>query len=177
MEKHFFIGEGPEAEKLIASMLARREVARKARLSLMHDSRSDGLLLSGGREGSIVGLSFKEKKDIPFLKGGNRIEGGYAYYPKMNTKKGKELSKRLDDKDLTFSASHFIIDALKLERFAFSARRMYVSVAGTSEDLKCILVSIPGTKEDEDGPSSNFPSIPEWMREVKESEWLAAQGR
>lgn len=177
MEKHFFIGEGPEAEKLIASMLARREVARKARLSLMHDYGSDGLLLSGGREGSIVGLSFKEKKDIPFLKGGNRIKGGYAYYPKMNTKKGKELSKRLDDKDLTFSASHFIIDALKLERFAFSARRMYVSVAGTSEDLKCILVSIPGTKEDEDGPSSNFPSIPEWMREVKESEWLAAQGR
>lgn len=177
MEKHYFIGEGPEAEKLIASMLARREVARKARLSLMHDYGSDGLLLSGWRDGSIVGLSFKEKKDIPFLKGGNRIEGGYAYYPKMNTKKGKELSKRLDDKDLTFSASHFIIDALKLERFAFSVRRMYVSVACISNDLKCILVSIPGAKEDEDGPSDTFPSIPEWMREVKESEWLAAQGR
>lgn len=176
MEKHFFIGEGTEAEKLIASMLARREVARKARLSLMHDYGSDGLLLSGGREGSIVGLSFKEKKDIPFLKGGNRIEGGYAYYPKMNTKKGKELSKRLDDKDLTFSASHFIIDALKLERFAFSGRRMYVSVAGTSEDLKKILVSIPGDRE-EGRPSDDFPAVPEWMREVKESEWLAAQGR
>ena len=134
MEKHFFIGEGPEAEMLIASMIARREVARKARLSLMHDYGSDGLILSGGREGSIVGLSFRKKRDIPFLKGGNRIEGGYAYYPKMNTKKGKELAKRLKDGDLTFSASHFFIDALKLERFAFSARRMYVSVAGTSED-------------------------------------------
>lgn len=177
MERHYFIGEGTEAEKLIASMLARREVARKARRSLMHDYESDGLLLSGGRDGSIVGLSFKKKRNIPFLKGGDRIEGGYAYYPKMNTKKGKELAKRLKDGDLTFSASHFIVDALKLERFAFSGRRMYVSVAGTSEDLKCILVSIPGAKEDEDGPSSTFPVIPEWMREVKESEWLAAQGR
>ena len=176
MEKHYFIGEGPEAEKLIASMLARREVVRKARLSLMHDYGSDGLLLSGGREGSIVGLSFRKKIDIPFLKGGNRIEGGYAYYPKMNTKKGKELAKRLNDGDLTFSASHFIVEALKLDRFAFSENRMYFSVAGTSEDLKSILVSIPGTKE-EGRPSNNFPVIPEWMREVKESEWLAAQGR
>lgn len=171
MEKHYFIGEGTEAEKLIASMLARREVARKARLSLMHDYSSDGLLLSGGRDGSIVGLSFKEKRDIPFLKGGNRIEGGYAYYPKMNTKKGKELAQRLKEGNLTFSASHFIVDALKLEHFAFSGSRMYVSVAGTSENLKCILVSIPGERGD------TFPVIPEWMREVKKSEWLAAQGR
>lgn len=171
MEKHYFIGEGTEAEKLIASMLARREVARKARLSLMHDYSSDGLLLSGGRDGSIVGLSFKEKRDIPFLKGGNRIEGGYAYYPKMNTKKGKELAQRLKEGNLTFSASHFIVDALKLEHFAFSGSRMYVSVAGTSENLKCILVSIPGERGD------TFPAIPEWMREVKKSEWLAAQGR
>ena len=171
MERHYFIGEGPEAEKLIAATLARREVARKARLSLMHDYSSDGLLLSGGREGSIVGLSFKEKRDIPFLKGGNRIEGGYAYYPKMNTKKGKELAQRLKEGNLTFSASHFIVDALKLEHFAFSGSRMYVSVAGTSENLKCILVSIPGERGD------TFPVIPEWMREVKESEWLAAQGR
>lgn len=171
MERHYFIGEGPEAEKLIAATLARSEVARKARLALMHDYSSDGLLLSGGRDGSIVGLSFKEKRDIPFLKGGNRIEGGYAYYPKMNTKKGKELAQRLKEGNLTFSASHFIVDALKLEHFAFSGSRMYVSVAGTSENLKCILVSIPGERGD------TFPVIPEWMREVKESEWLAAQGR
>lgn len=171
MERHYFIGEGPEAEKLIAATLARSEVARKARFALMHDYSSDGLLLSGGRDGSIVGLSFKEKRDIPFLKGGDRIEGGYAYYPKMNTKKGKELAQRLKEGNLTFSASHFIVDALKLEHFAFSGSRMYVSVAGTSENLKCILVSIPGERGD------TFPVIPEWMREVKESEWLAAQGR
>lgn len=171
MERHYFIGEGPEAEKLIAATLARSEVAREVRLALMHDYSSDGLLLSGGRDGSIVGLSFKEKRDIPFLKGGNRIEGGYAYYPKMNTKKGKELAQRLKEGNLTFSASHFIVDALKLEHFAFSGSRMYVSVAGTSENLKCILVSIPGERGD------TFPVIPDWMREVKESEWLAAQGR
>lgn len=171
MERHYFIGEGPEAEKLIAATLARSEVARKARLALMHDYSSDGLLLSGGRDGSIVGLSFKEKRGIPFLKGGDRIKGGYAYYPKMNTKKGKELAQRLKEGNLTFSASHFIVDALKLEHFAFSGSRMYVSVAGTSENLKCILVSIPGERGD------TFPVIPEWMREVKKSEWLAAQGR
>lgn len=46
MEKHYFIGEGPEAEKLIESMLARHEVSRNARMKLKNDYGSDSLLLS-----------------------------------------------------------------------------------------------------------------------------------
>lgn len=34
MEKHYFIGEGPEAEKIIAATLARHEVATEARRAL-----------------------------------------------------------------------------------------------------------------------------------------------
>lgn len=89
MEKHYFIGEGPEAEKLIESMLARHEVSRNARMKLKNDYGSDSLLLSAWGDGGVIGLFFEKKVDIPFLKGGNRLKDGYAYYPKMNTKKGK----------------------------------------------------------------------------------------
>lgn len=177
MEKHYFIGEGREAEKLIKYMMTRSEIARNARMKLKNDYGSDNLLLSRWKDGSVVGLFFREKVNIPFLKGGNRIEDGYAYYPKRNTRKGKELAERFKDKDLTFNASHFIIDALSLNRIAISGFKLYESSAGLSEDGKRILVIIPGEKAGEVRPSNNFPDIPGWMREVKESEFLAAQGR
>lgn len=177
MEKHYFIGEGPEAEKLIAEVVSRREETLTARRALMRDFGSDGLILGGVWGYNIVGLAFKEKTDLNFLKGGNRVTDGYAYYPKRNTKKGKELAQRLNKESLHFSVSYFILSTLKLHRSVFSARRMYVSASCITEDLKRILIYIPGPKEKEDGPSDDFPAIPEWMREVKESEWLAAQGR
>lgn len=176
MEKHYFIGEGQEAEKLIAEVVRRREASLTARRALMRDFGSDGLILGGVWGYTIVGLAFKEKTDLNFLKGGKRVTDGYAYYPKRSTKKGKELAQRLKEESLHFSVSHFILSTLKLHRSAFSVSRMYVSVACISEDLKRILVIIPGAKE-EDRLSDTFPIIPEWMCEVKESEWLAAQGR
>lgn len=177
MEKHYFIGEGPEAEKLISATMARREVATEARRALMQDYGADGLIKRDWDGGSIVGLGFKQKTDAPYLKGGERVADGYAYYPKLNTKAGKQLAKRLEDERLTFNASCFIIDALSIWRMVFEGRNLFEAAAGVTEDLKKILVVIPGTKEKSPGCTDPFPSVPEWLREVKESEFLAAQGK
>ena len=177
MEKHYFIGEGQEAEKLIAATLARREVATEARRKLMEDYGADGLIKRDWDGGIIVGLGFKQKTDAPYLKGGEKVSDGYAYYPKRNTKTGKELAKRLKDERLTFNASCFILDALAISRMVFEGRKIFEAAAGVTEDLKKILVVIPGTKEKSSGCTDPFPAVPEWLREVKESEFLAVQGK
>lgn len=174
MEKHYFIGEGPEAEKLISAMLEREKVAREARNSLMNDYGIDRLYL--WRDGSVASLGFKEKTDASFLKGGKKKSDGlYSYLPKLNTKAGKELAMRLKDENLTFSVSNFILDSLNLHRSSFDSFKMFVSVAGVTKDKK-ILVLIPGTKEKSPECPDPFPAVPEWLLEVKESEFLAALG-
>ena len=59
----------------------------------------------------------------------------------------------------------------------FEGRKIFEAAAGITEDLKKILVVIPGTKEKSPGCTAPFPAVPEWLREVKESEFLAAQGK
>lgn len=176
MEKHYFIGEGPEAEKLIAATLERREVATEARRALMQDYGADGLIESGGFNNVVIGLGFNKKTDAPFLKGHELLSGGYAYYPKRNTKAGKELAKRLDDKKISFDHSRFILDCLKASRTVIEGTKVIMSAACISEDMKRILVVIPGVTEKVHF-SDPFPAVPEWLREVKESEFLAAQGK
>lgn len=61
MEKHYFIGKGPEAEKLIAATLARKEIATEARRKLMEDYVADGLIEGGWNGKKVFGLGFKEK--------------------------------------------------------------------------------------------------------------------
>lgn len=109
-----------------------------------------------------------------------RYEDGFAYYPKMNTKAGKELSAKLDAPELEFSASGYILKLLKLSRMVVdrcsgspTGMARYHSTAGYCGDK--LLVKIPGGNS---GPGGDpMPEIPSWTREVKESEWLAAQGK
>ena len=183
MEKHFYIGEGPEAEALIAETLERKNVALEARKALIAEYETDGLVLSRWGDGKVTGLSFAKPTSRPYLKGKTRLSDGehYGYYPKLSTKEGKRLAQKLEAEELTFSLSKFILDKLRLRRIVAedsSASRtgcaLYYSVAGIISGK--ILVSIPGSKKNEYG-GDPFPEVPEWLREVKESEWLAAQGR
>lgn len=183
MEKHFYIGEGPQAKELIAETLERENIAREARKALIAEYKTDGLILSGWGDGKVVGLAFDKPTSRPYLKGETRLSNGegYGYYPKLSTKEGKRLANRLEAEELTFNQSKFILDRLHLCRMvagASSASRtgcaLYYSVAGIISGK--ILVSIPGGKEREGGKDP-FPEVPVWLREVKESEWLAVQGR
>ena len=96
MEKHFYIGEGPEAEELIAETLERENVAREARKALVAEYETDGLILSVWDNGKIAGLAFDKPTSRPYLKGETRLSNGegYGYYPKLSTKEGKRLAER-----------------------------------------------------------------------------------
>lgn len=181
MEYRYYIGEGQEADALLIEVRQRSETARAARTKLMEDYGADALILSPWSRGKPVGLGFKQEQRIPYLKGGGRrYEGGFAYYPKMSTKAGKELSAKLDAPELEFSACDYILKMLKLFRMVVgrcsgsrTGMAMYHSTAGYCGDK--LLVKIPGGNI---GPGGDpMPEIPSWMREVKESEWLAAQGK
>lgn len=183
MEKHFYIGEGPEAEALISEALARENVARKARKALIAEYETDGLILSVWNDGKVTGLAFEKPTIRPYLKGETRLSNGegYGYYPKLSTKEGKRLAQKLEAEELTFSMSKLILDKLGLHRMVAGPSQssrtgsaLYYSVAGIVSGK--ILVSIPGSKESGHG-QDQFPKVPAWLREVKESEWLAAQGR
>lgn len=95
MEKHFYIGEGPEAQALISEALARESVARKARKALIAEYETDGLILSVWNDGKVTGLAFEKPTIRPYLKGETRLSNGegYGYYPKLSTKEGKRLAK------------------------------------------------------------------------------------
>lgn len=183
MEKHFYIGEGPEAEALIAETLERKNVALEARKALIAEYETDGLVLSAWGDGKVTGLAFDKPTSRPYLKGKTRLSDGesYGYYPKLSTKEGKRLAQKLEAEELTFSLSKFILDKLRLRRMVAgpggtspTGYILYHSVAGIVSGK--VLVSIPGSKENKQGRDP-FPNVPEWLREVKESEWLAAQGR
>lgn len=173
MNKNFFIGEGPEAEALIAEVKERREAVGKARNAVQKEYGADGLLSRGeGRE--ICGLAFKEQRALPFLKGEVRLENGFGYYAKKNCKEGKELSAKLRAPELQFCPSDHIIHELKLNRMCVGAGSagiaLYSSAAGFAGNK--ILVSIPCGESNDP-----MPEVPTWFRAVKESEWLAAQGK
>lgn len=183
MEKHYYIGEGSQAEELIAETRERGNVARKARKALMAEYEADGLVLSVWDDGKVAGLAFDKPTSRPYLKGETKLSngGGYGYYPKLNTNEGKRLAQKFDAEELTFSMSKFILDKLRLHRIVSgpggpsrTGYILYHSVAGIISDK--VLVSIPGSKDREHGRDP-FPEVPAWLREVKESEWLAAQGR
>lgn len=171
MEYFYFVGTGPEAEKLINMCNARQEEAIEARKALMSDWGSDGLMQNCGK---IIGLCFKQKTSDPWLCHSRTFNDSFGYIPNRRYKKGKDLKKALTNPDLDFNASDFILDHLKMHHMVVGAHSsgmaLYHSTAGTTPDRK-ILVRMPT------GSSDPVPDAPDWLNSVKESEFLAAQGK
>lgn len=67
----------------------------------------------------------------------------------------------------------FMLRKLKLTCWVFGARTGYVSVCGVASDN--FIVSIPEKSEGFDG--DKFPEIPEYLIEIKQSEFLSLQGK
>lgn len=133
MEYRYYIGEGQEADALLTEVRQRSETAYAARTKLMEDYDADALISSSWSKGKPVGLGFKQEQRIPYLKGGGRrYEGGFAYYPKMSTKAGKELSAKLDAPELEFDACDYILERLKLSRMVVG------QCSGSRTGMACI---------------------------------------
>ena len=184
MERHYFIGTGPEAKGLIAETWARLNVCNNARDKLLKQYEADNVVTSksnitGG--GRVVALWFKEPVQRPYFKGGECLEGGYFYYPNLRTKEGKALARRLkEDEALTFNYSKFILKRLGISRIWFEGLHIHYCTAGFADGK--VLLMVPGPKEpksfeDRTRGEDPWPKIPDWFREVKQSEFLAAQGK
>lgn len=93
------------------------------------------------------------------------------------TKAGKAFNAKIQSvRDILNqypSFNDFMLRKLKLTCWVFGARTGYVSVCGVASDH--FIVSIPEKSEDFGG--DKFPKIPEYLTEIKQSEFLALQGK
>lgn len=175
MEFLYYIGEGPEADTLIAEAKAKLSERNEARHQLCTEYGAQGVV---GNRSNVSGLVFEEKQDAPHLKLTKQANGYFWYAPRRNSKTGKTLAAKLGAKDLSFDVSDHIVGTLGLHRMVVGKHQgsrtgmaMYLSVAGFSG--KKIIVKVPADTDDGDP----IPTVPAWLRTVKESEFLAAQGR
>ena len=93
------------------------------------------------------------------------------------TKAGKEFNAKIQSvRDILNqypSFNDFMLRKLKLTCWVLGARTGYVSVCGVASDH--FIVSIPVKSEGFGG--DDFPAIPEYLTEIKQSEFLALQGK
>lgn len=93
------------------------------------------------------------------------------------TKAGKEFNDKIqrvrDILNQYQSFNDFMLRKLKLTCLVFGERTCYVSVCGVASDH--FIVSIP-VKSDGFG-GNKFPAIPDYLTEIKQSEFLALQGK
>jgi len=93
------------------------------------------------------------------------------------TKAGKAFNAKIQSvRDILNqypSFNDFMLRKLKLTCWVLGARTGYVSVCGVASDN--FIVSIPEKSESFGG--DKFPEIPEYLTEIKQSEFLALQGK
>lgn len=137
-----------------------------------------------GSENSIRGIAcsldnpeyakIKEDKTYKF----EMIENGKVVITGSGrTKAGKAFNDKIQSvRDILNqypSFDDFMLRKLKLNCWVLGARTCYVSVCGVASDH--FIVSIPEKSEDFGG--DKFPTIPEYLTEIKQSEFLALQGK
>ena len=167
MERTYYIGEGPEVDELISECTALYQKATDAREALRAEAGADTLLESRGR---ITHLAFKTRQTAPYLKGEIKCDGFFGYKPKLNCKRGKALSAMMCAEAVKCDLNGYILKKFKLTRWCPDSRAMHMATAYCVG--KKLLVSIPMGKN-----GDPMPTIPEWLHLVKESEYLAAQGK
>jgi hypothetical protein len=185
MKRNFYIGEGKEAKAAIDAGWAKVQVFRDAGNALLNGMPEGTKLCSrdSGR-GIIIGFGIQQElsaderarlglsPDVPRPDSdGKHIP---TYKPNSRSNNGKELRKRINAVNrLHTTFSKEVIAALGIDRWCHDGSKVFMSSAGCTDTA--LLVSIPGSPDD--GQSDKFPDIPDFLREVKESEFLAAQGR
>lgn len=93
------------------------------------------------------------------------------------TKAGKEFNTKIQSvRDILNQYpgfDDFMLRKLKLTCWVFGERTSYISACGVASDH--FIVLIPEKSEDFGG--DKFPTIPECLTEIKQSEFLALQGK
>lgn len=174
MEFHFYMGKGPEVDALIAEGRQEDQKAADARGALLEEYGASSLLVRGK---AVIGITYTEEQDNKILKFLKRDEFGYNYAPKKNSNAGKALAEKMQNPGLLFGWSDFLTTRLGIRRYAREGRNIFFSVAGfVQRDEGVILIArIPAVAQNQEGDP--MPEIPPFLTEVKESVFLAVQGK
>ncbi|BAS49102.1 hypothetical protein AANUM_1871 [Aggregatibacter actinomycetemcomitans NUM4039] len=137
-----------------------------------------------GDETSIFGIvcsvnnpEFKEIKADKTYKFDMRKNEKVVITGNKRTKAGKAFNAKIQEirailnNYLTFN--QFMLHKLNLTCLVFGQRKGYRSVCGVASDH--FILSIPVKSEELDG--DDFPIIPDYLLEIKESEFLMLQGK
>ena len=170
MDYKYYIGEGPEADAIITAIKEKQQNNAVATNKFIEDFGIDELITYDNGK-SIAGATFKGEvpkwaREIDMYNHKPFYSGNRSY------KKGKEFCDRKEE--LTYRWSDDLLKKCGVSRWLIRGRRLYREKCGYTQDK--VLVGIP-FDSDTNECDDKMPTIPSWMREVKESEWLAAAGR
>jgi hypothetical protein len=179
----FFIGSKEESKELMDSILADINAKREAAVKIAQEQGAETAVRGHG--GKVIGLAFESEVSLPHLKYEGTVRSDTDdekpcpwYSPRRNNKAGKELAAILKNIPAVPSFSSSAIQRLDLEHAVVGRHHsgqtcMAHAAAGFGQGQ--ILLKIPTNPHGVE--ASVFGNIPPWFKEVKESEFLAAQGR
>lgn len=181
MQKRFYIGEGPEAAAIAAEILKGEAADREGKARFLAFAKERGFFETWSysswgtiRVGGVVSaekLSTDEEKARGVKLHSCMNDGsGWAYSPRRNVKAGKELAKMVEEANKSiFDASGLIVTRTGMAQDVCERGCLCFAVAACIGER--ILVKVPV------GERKNAPTPPTWLRECKESEFLAALGK
>lgn len=177
MNYKFYIGEGEKARAMFDEMLADRNFASIYRNALIELTGAENLFYYAAEPDRPRGFVFAEQKDRPGLKFGAAVDGGFTYFPDRETSDGQHYEELLSDAKLRFDAELDFLRQLGVKGEAYgychhcrNAHAVYRPRVFWVSGQYAIFLKIPETLDP-------YPELPAWIQEVKESEWLARQGK
>lgn len=178
MQYSYYVGEGREAQTLIAEAKEKETLFAKAARELVCSFPNACAGVHRGDRGPLIGIAFaieSQLDDAQCRELGLKIKyeiinNLLAYFPNMRSNKGKELNSRIQALNrLHTTVSAYIINKLNVDRWLFDGRCMFKLSVGIKDGK--IFVRIPGAPNDKERAA--FPTFPAWFRAPATADELA----
>lgn len=177
MQYRFYIGKGKDAARLVSEMVSAMLFAAVYRDALIEQSGANNLFFYANEPDRPRGFVYGDRKDRQGLKFGAAVKGGFTYFPDNATEDGKKFEELLSDPRLRFDQEIWFLKALNVTGVASgycehcrNIHALFKPRAFRPDGKFEIFLKIPAEM-------SPYPVLPEWCKEVKESVWLAGQGK
>ncbi len=182
-EWKYYLGQGPEVEKILEAANKAKEDLRNARHALMEEYQANGVLPGDKLGYTIAGLLYYEKPSFEFMKyaqAEGTTKDGRTYFiarPFLRQAKGKELAEKLAAPEVTFNAQNELINLLGMDCMASvkgdspqSGQQVIWSKADQAGSM--VLVKIPANVRRQ-SILGKSPRIPKFLKLIKKDKYDA----
>ncbi len=182
-EWKYYLGQGPEVEKILETANKAKEDLRNARHALMEEYQANGVLPGDKLGYTIAGLLYYEKPNFEFMKyaqAEGTTKDGRTYFiarPFLRQAKGKELAEKLAAPEVTFNAQNELINLLGMDCMASvkgdspqSGQQVIWSKADQAGSM--VLVKIPANVRRQ-SILGKSPRIPKFLKLIKKDKYDA----